>query len=82
MSEFDKEQRPDLTGIFESINPTNCNEKLGTFDVQDDLEGEQETLPGPGSGVAEDAMQLDELLNTIGEASKGVSDATDADYRQ
>jgi hypothetical protein len=27
-------------------------------------------------------MQLSELLNTIGEASKGVSEATDADYRR
>lgn len=82
MSEFAKDQRPDLAGLFESINPTNHKEKPGTFDVEDDLEGEQETLPGPDSEVAQDAMQLDELLTTIGEASKGVSEATDADYRR
>jgi hypothetical protein len=78
MSDFARDQWPDLAGLFESIDPTDPATKLGGFDVQDDLEGEQETLPD----MVDDAMQLSELLSTIGEASKGVSEATDADYRR
>jgi len=81
MSAFAKDQRPDLAGLFENTDLANPAETLGQLDVQDDLEGEQHTIPGP-DGDDDDTMQLLELLNTIGEVSKGVSEATDADYRR
>jgi hypothetical protein len=81
MSAFAKDQRPDLAGLFEHTDLVNPAEMLRQLDVQDDLEEEQQTIPG-SDGDDDDTMQLLELLNTIGEVSKGVSEATDADYRR
>lgn len=51
--------------------------QLDSQAVMDDLEAEQETVPN----VSEDnAYNLQELLSTVNEVSRGVSDGTHAEY--
>lgn len=44
---------------------------------QDDLEGEQQTVPNLASGT-----YVAGLLSTVNEASRGVSDKTQAEYQR
>ncbi|KAN0137248.1 hypothetical protein V8E53_004958 [Lactarius tabidus] len=58
-------------------DPNPSLEELNQQAVQDDLDGEKETV-----AVDEGNTNLMELLSTVNEVSKGVSDGTHAEYRR
>ena len=89
--------QPGLDGLFNFIQP--LNDKASEYqpasgEVEDDMEGEQETIPSlnlsdepepetSGSGVVRDhhdEVDLSGLFKTVSEMSKGVSDGTHAEY--
>ena len=74
MTEMTDGQHVDLAGLLETLNLPAHSHETDLFDVQDDLEGEQETLL--------DTSGVSGVLTTIGEVSKAVKDETDADYRR
>jgi hypothetical protein len=81
----------DLNGVFNFIQPSNhqtSEYQPATGEVEDDMEGEQETIPSPTLsdeqeplGIVQDhEVDLSGLLRTVSEMSKGVSDGTHAEY--
>lgn len=65
---------PNYKGLFDVLNPVNPEAKPAPGEIEDDIEGEQETIP------ESTAFALPDLLKTLAEASKGVSDKTDREY--
>jgi hypothetical protein len=78
MSELDPEL---FAGVLSNMGPPSdpnpSLEELNQQAVQDDLDGEKETV-----AVDEGNTNLMELLSTVNEVSKGVSDGTHAEYRR
>ena len=89
--------QPGLDGIFNFIQPSNnktSEYQPASGEVEDDMEGEQETIPSlnlgdepepetSGSGVVRDhhaEVDLSGLFKIVSEMSKGVSDGTHAEY--
>lgn len=62
---------PGFVGVVQAIN----QEPPAEIDVTDDAECEQETLINTGS-------QMAQLQDSLRDASKGVSDSTDSEYRR
>lgn len=52
--------------------------KLDEEAILDDLEGEQEAAPDPEG----DNTSVSQLLSTVNEVSKGVSDGTHGEYQR
>jgi len=81
---------PGFTGVFQAIN----EEKPAEGDVADDVEGEQETIPNielgdyaastnaKGEGTSANGEQMSHLQNSLRDASKGVSEGTDSEYKR
>lgn len=61
---------------------------LETDDIEEDIAAEQETIIEPSTGLktmntgSMDAPDLAKLQETLMEASKGVTDGTDAEYKR
>jgi hypothetical protein len=86
-----------LDGVFNFIQPSNnktSEYQPASEEVEDDMEGEQETIPSlnlsdepepetSGSGVVQHhhaEVDLSGLFKTVSEMLKGVSDGTHAEY--
>jgi hypothetical protein len=76
---------PKFAGVFQAISPENDWEKPEQEEIDDDIEGEQETFVCPDAtkdeGESEEA-KVKRLKAFILNASKGVSDGTDEEYRR
>lgn len=71
-----------LKGLNLALNPTNEWEKPPEEEVHDDCEGETEALLlQDGDTEPKSAAQLKQLQNTLMNASKGVTEGTDGEYR-
>jgi hypothetical protein len=70
-------QRVEFAGLLKTVGPSADGHKVDLIEVEDDVEGEQETLPDN-----EGPLQILDVLNTVGEASRAVKDKTDAEYRR
>jgi hypothetical protein len=74
MTQISDAQHAELAGLLETVGPSADGHKVDPYEVEDDVEGEQETLldnEGPS--------QISDVLNTV-EVSSAVKDKTDADY--
>jgi hypothetical protein len=74
-------------GLLQAISPADDWEKPEELEVVDDLEGEQQTLLGAAleDDEAEDPdgdAQMSDLHNVLLQASKGVTEGTDAGYQR
>jgi hypothetical protein len=77
----------EFPGLLQAISPPEDWEKPEQLEVDDDLEGEQQTLLGavpedikaeePGTGDA----QMSDLHDVLLQASKGVTEGTDSGYQ-
>jgi hypothetical protein len=65
-----------FAGVLDIIEPS---DELSEETVRDDLEGEGETIPPYEDN---DLVQLDKLLETLNDVSKGVSERTHEEYRR
>lgn len=85
----------DFSGLHRALNPTEEWEKPDQGEIDDDRDGEAETLPAQEPGDAapmiideveiDDEMdqdQMAELQSSLLNVSKGVTDGTDAEYRR
>lgn len=77
MAQISDVQQATLAGLLKTVGSSADGHKVDSFEVQDDIEGEQETLPDN-----EGSPQILDVLNTVGEVSKAVKDKTDAEYRR
>jgi hypothetical protein len=77
MTQISKAQRAALAGLLEAIHPSSNGHKVDQFELEDDIEGEQEALPD-----YEGPSQISDVLNTVGEVSRAVKDKTDVEYRR
>ena len=68
-----------FAGVLDIIEPSEPMGQLDEETVRDDLEGEGETIPPFGE---DDLPQLDKLLETLNDVSKGVSERTHEEYRR
>ena len=80
---------PQFSGVLGAIQPVNEWEKPQQVEIENDVEGERETLPmAPGDLSSEDIEKLpagadvSQLQASLLDASKGVTDGTDAEYRR
>lgn len=72
-----------FNGLFAALNPTNEWEKPDEGEVRDDREGEAEALLLQEVDTeTKSAAQLMQLQSTLMNASKGVTDGTDGEYRR
>lgn len=75
-----------FAGVLDIITPPKTADQLDGIDqeaVTDDLEGEKESLPGPGPTLRDDgALHVSELLTTLNDVSRGVSDRTHNEYQR
>ena len=69
-----------FAGVLKIIVPPKLANRLDEEDVQDDLEGEHETIPSVQVEVGNIA-HVDELLTTLNEVSRGVSERTHDEYQ-
>jgi hypothetical protein len=65
-----------VLNIIETSEPTDLLDKDA---VLDDIEGEKETIPNSGTG---NTHQIAELVATLNEVSRGVSDKTHDEYQR
>jgi hypothetical protein len=79
MIQISDAQRVELAGLLKTVGPSADGHKVDLYhdEVEDDVEGEQETLPDH-----EGPLQISDVLNTVGEVSRAVKDKTDAEYRR
>ncbi len=77
MTQISDAQHAALAGLLKTIGPSADGHKVDQYEVKDDVEGEQETLPDN-----EGPSQILDVLNTVGEVSMAVKDGTDAEYRR
>ena len=87
MTQISVDQQAELAGLLETVGPSADGHKVDSYEVEDDVEGEQETLPDSGEQQealldSEGPSQISDVLTTVGEASRAVKDKTDADYRR
>lgn len=68
-----------FAGLLRVINPQDGEERPEALEVQDDLEGEQETLLAE---EAPDDPNLSDLHDVLLQASKGVTESTDSGYQR
>lgn len=84
---------PEFAGIHRAINPPDSEEWAQPLpgEVDDDRDGEQETFPDKEPSIEDpEAMVIDEanqdqmaeLQSSLLNASKGVTEGTDAEYRR
>ena len=94
---------PNFAGVYQAINPSNEWERPAEEEVEDDVEGEQETLPDPDhepgdhdvatslgpsngenglGGTSSNEEQMSQLQSTLLNASKGVTEGTDNEYKR
>jgi hypothetical protein len=69
-----------FTAIYQAINPSHESEKPFPYEVEDDLDGEKETLPADPAN--NDDVHMADLQDTILKASKGVNEQTDISYQK
>jgi hypothetical protein len=76
---------PKFAGVFRAISPQNDWEKPEQEEIDDDVEGEQETFVGPDAtkdeGESEEA-KVNRFKASVLNVSKGVSDSTDEEYQR
>jgi hypothetical protein len=77
MAQISDAQHAELAGLLETVGPSADGHKVDPYEVEDDVEGEQETLPD-----SEGPSRILDVLSTVREVSMAVKDKTDADYRQ
>jgi hypothetical protein len=77
MAQISDAQHAELAGLLETVGPSADGHKVDPYEVEDDVEGEQETLPD-----SEGPSRISDVLSTVGEVSMAVKDKTDADYRR
>lgn len=68
-----------FAGVLKNITPSQNAGQPDEEAVLDDLEGEKETMP---TLEESDITDVGELLDTLKEVSKGVSDRTHDEYRR
>jgi hypothetical protein len=76
---------PKFAGVFRAISPSNDWEKPDDVEIEDDVEGEQETFAGPDATTDEEETEeakVTRLKAFLLNASKGVTDRTDEEYRR
>jgi hypothetical protein len=79
MTPISDAQHATLAGLLKTVGLSADGHKVDSYEVEDDVEGEQETLPdneGPSQ------PEILDVLNTVGEVSRAVKDGTDAEYRR
>lgn len=69
---------PKYRGLLSVLDPNNKYEQPAAGAIQDDIEGEQETIPNSDSAP----ISIPGLMKTLAEASKGVSEKTDGEYHR
>jgi hypothetical protein len=80
MSGLDPISFAGVLDIIEPFGPVDPSvEKLDQEVMQDDLEGEQETIP---NSEDQNTTHVMELLTTLNEVSRGVSDGTHQEYQR
>jgi hypothetical protein len=77
MAQISDAQHAALAGLLKTVGPSADGHKVDLYEVEDDVEGERETLPDN-----EGSSQILDVLNTVGEVSMAVKDRTDAEYRR
>jgi hypothetical protein len=77
MSQISDAQHAALAGLLKTVGPSADGHKVLPYEVEDDVQGEQETLPDN-----EGPSQILDVLNTVGEVSTAVKDRTDGEYRR
>jgi hypothetical protein len=81
MTQISDAQHAALAGLLETVGPSAAaGHKVDSYEIEDDVEGEQETLPD--NEAHEGPSQVLDVLNTVGEVSRAVKDRTDAQYRR
>jgi len=70
---------PQLTSLLHLIGSTNQKSEL---EATDDLEGEQETTLGNQVGPDPEGAHISQLQDSLLQASKGVTEGTDASYHR
>ena len=78
MAQISDVQHVALAGLLQTVGPSADGHKVDPYEIEDDVEGEQETLPDNNEGPS----QISDVLNTVGEVSRAVKDRTDAEYRR
>jgi hypothetical protein len=88
---------PTFAGLFSALNPENDTEQPSATQIVDDYEAEQDTFDlhgganvnssAPSSndkdmGKASSGPEFSELQETVKNASKGVTEGTDGEYRR
>jgi hypothetical protein len=66
-----------LVSLLKTVGPSADDHKVDQFEVKNNIEGEQETLTdhkGP--------LQIEDVLNTVGEVLMMVKDKTDVKYQR
>jgi hypothetical protein len=69
-------QRVEFAGLLKTVGSAD-DHNVDQLEVEDDIEGEQETLPDN-----EGPSPILDVLNTVGEVSRAIKDKTDAEYRR
>ena len=77
MAQISDAQQTELASLFKTLGPSADGHKVDSYEVEDDVEGEQETLPDN-----EGPSQILDVLNTVGEVSMAVKEKTNAEYRR
>jgi hypothetical protein len=77
MTQISDAQHAALAGLLKTVGPSADDHKVVPYEVEDDVQGEQETLPDN-----EGPSQILDVLNTVGEVSTAVKDRTDGEYRR
>lgn len=71
-----------FAGVLDIIKPSKSIDQLDEEAVLDDVEGERETMPNPEKGDSPAPHVLTELLATLNDVSRGVSDKTHEEYQR
>ena len=76
MSQVTTAENAKLAGLLKTLDPS-----INSYDleqVQDDIEGEQETLPD----AEEDSSQVSDVLAIVSKVSRAVKEETEVEYKR
>ena len=82
MAQITDAQDSALAGLLKALGPpVDGGQETDPFEIQDDVDGEQEALL-PVDDNSEGPSQVSDTLAVVGEVSMAVKDATDTEYRR
>lgn len=76
----DIHNNPKYKGVLTVLDPGSKSERPAAGKIQDDIEGKQEIIPD--FELAPTSSSISELMKTLADASKGVSEKTDGEYHR